>query len=239
MKSARILVWDLPVRVSHWLLAVSFIGAFLTAESESARNIHVTLGYTVLNLIGFRLLWGFVGSRHARWHAFLRGPTAVVDYLRSLLAGTPRAYAGHNPAGGWVICTMLALGLAAAISGLAIHNEAGGKWLESLHEAAANALLVLVLVHIAGVLVSSVLHRENLVAAMLSGRKSGSPRDAIARSRWVPAVALAAAVAVLWSGLVDVPGLPVSATKPALSKTEGDDHSRLRHKQSRRFRHEG
>ena len=91
MKTSRILVWDLPLRVFHWLLAISFVGAFLTAESERVRDVHVVLGYTVLGLLAFRLLWGFLGTRHARWSSFAYGPGAVLRYLRSLFSRRPSA----------------------------------------------------------------------------------------------------------------------------------------------------
>jgi cytochrome b len=173
VERTRILVWDLPVRVFHWLLALSFTGAFLTAESERVRDIHVLLGYAFLGLLAFRLVWGVAGSRYARFGSFAFGPRAVLAYLRSLLTPRPLHYVGHNPAGSWTIYAMIGLGLVAGASGWAVYDGAGGRWLEDLHEGAANAMLALVLVHLAGVAVSSVLHRENLAAAMLTGYKSG------------------------------------------------------------------
>ena len=238
MKTSRILVWDLPLRVFHWLLAISFVGAFLTAESERLRDVHVVLGYTVLGLLAFRLLWGFLGTRHARWSSFAYGPGAVLRYLRSLLARRPDHYVGHNPAGSWVIYLMVVLGLVAGVSGYAVYNDLGGKWTESLHEGAANAMLALVLVHVAGVVVSSLMHRENLVVAMLTGRKVGAPEDAIGRTRWVTALALAAAVAVLWTGAVEVPGLPVPPAQAATAKHQGGDRSDSQRKVYRQSKHE-
>ena len=238
MKTSRILVWDLPVRVFHWLLAISFVGAFLTAESERVRDVHVVLGYTVLGLLAFRLLWGFLGTRHARWSSFAYGPGAVLRYLRSLLSRRPDHYVGHNPAGSWVICLLVALGLVAGISGYAVYSDLGGKWTESLHEGAANAMLALVLVHVAGVVVSSLMHRENLVAAMLTGRKFGSPEDAIGRTRWVTAVAVATGVAVLWSGVVEVPGLPAPTAQTATAKRQSGDRSDSQRKVYRQSKHE-
>ena len=104
-----VLVWDAPVRVFHWLLAASFVGAYITAESERWRLVHVTLGYTVGALVVFRLLWGLVGTRHARFSAFVRGPAAVAAYLRSLPGGGGEHPVGHNPAGGWAIVGLLTL----------------------------------------------------------------------------------------------------------------------------------
>jgi len=199
---SKILVWDLPTRLFHWLLAASFIGAFLTAESEYWRDIHVALGYTVLGLIGFRLLWGIVGSRYARFGSFAFGPSQVLAYLKSLLSARPQHYIGHNPAGSWVIYGLLLLGLVAGASGYATYSELGGEWLEELHEGAANAMLMLVGVHVAGVLVSSLLHRENLVRSMIDGYKRGEPGEGIRHYGWVLGIGLILGVGVLWSRLI-------------------------------------
>ena len=222
MERTRILVWDLPVRVFHWLLAISFAGAFLTAESERYRDIHVALGYTVLGLLAFRLLWALVGSRYARLASFAFGPRAVLAYLRSLLTFRPQHFVGHNPAGSWVIYLLVALGLVAGATGYATYNDIGGEWLEELHEGAANFMLAVVFVHIAGVVVSSLMHRENLVKAMVTGYKSGRPQEGIRSARWVTGVALAAIVAVLWSGAIDVPGLSSASLAKAPATQQAD-----------------
>lgn len=200
--TTRILVWDIPTRVFHWLLAGSFAGAFLTAESETWRDVHVLLGYTVVGLIVFRLLWGFVGTRYARFRSFAFGPSKTFAYLKSLVGGTPQHYVGHNPAGSWVIYGLLALGLASGVSGYAVYNEIGGEWLEDLHEGAANAMLALVGVHVAGVLVSSLLHRENLVRAMISGYKTGEPGQGLRRAHWLVGAGLLAGAVAFWSGVL-------------------------------------
>ena len=95
--SQSILVWDLPTRMFHWLLVLSFGGAFLTAESERYRDVHVMLGYTLLGLIAFRLLWGFFGSRYARFRTFLFRPREIVAYVSALVKGKAAHYVGHNP----------------------------------------------------------------------------------------------------------------------------------------------
>ena len=199
---SKILVWDLPTRLFHWLLAGSFLGAFLTAESEYWRDIHVALGYTVVGLIGFRLLWGVVGSRYARFSSFAFAPSRVLAYLKSLLRGSPQHYVGHNPAGSWVIYGLLVLGLLTGASGYATYNELGGEWLEDLHEGAANSMLALVGVHVTGVLVSSLLHRENLVRAMIDGYKWGEPGQGIRRYGWLVGLGLILGVGILWSRLI-------------------------------------
>ena len=224
MGKSRILVWDLPLRVFHWLLVVTFAGAFLTAESERVRDLHVALGYTFAGLLAFRLVWGLVGSRYARFSSFAYGPKAVLAYLGSLLTRRPARRVGHNPAGSWVIYAIVALGLVIAASGHAVYEDLGGEWIESLHEGAANALLALVVFHVAGVVVSSLAHRENLAAAMVTGYKTGRPSEAIARTRWVTAVALAAVIAAPWSGLVEITGVFPLPAKATASKDAGRPH---------------
>lgn len=227
MEKTRILVWDLPVRVFHWLLAISFAGAFVTAESERFRDVHVALGYTLVGLIAFRLVWALIGSRYARLASFAFGPRAVLAYLRSLVTFRPRHYVGHNPAGSWAIYLIVALGLVTGISGYATYADVGGKWLEELHEGAANLMLAVVIVHIVGVVVSSLLHRENLARAMVTGYKSGRPDEAIRSARWVTGVALGAVVAVLWSGVLDVPGLASAPLAKEPAAHRGDrEHAR-------------
>lgn len=196
----KILVWDVPTRVFHWLLALSFTGAFLTAESERYRDIHVMLGYTLLGLIAFRLLWGFAGTRYARFRSFLFSPAELLAYLASLVSGKPRHYVGHNPAGSLAIWLLLLLGFASGVTGLVLYQDIGGDMLEALHEFLANAMLAVVGVHLAGVAVSSLMHRENLARAMITGRKSVEPEAGIKRAHvWLGVIMLAVIVA-FWSG---------------------------------------
>lgn len=195
----RVLVWDVPTRVFHWTLALSFAGAYLTAESERYRDIHLALGYLMLGMIAFRLVWGLVGTAYARFASFAFKPAAVVQYLRSLRSPQPQHYVGHNPAGGVAIFLLLALGLVIGVSGLGLYWEFGDEDLfEELHEIAANLMLGLVFVHIAGVLLSSVLHRENLVRSMLTGYKTAEADAAIPRAyAWLGGVMLVVVAAFL------------------------------------------
>jgi cytochrome b len=198
--SQRMLVWDVPTRVFHWLLVVSFAGAFLTAESERHRDIHVVLGYTLLGLIAFRLVWGFVGSRYAQFRSFLFRPREIVVYLASLLKAKPVHYVGHNPAGSVAVYLLLALGITAGVSGVVIFQDIGGDTLEELHEMAAFLMLGVVALHVAGVLVSSLLHRENLVKAMVTGTKPAQPNEGIRRAHaWLGVIMLLLVVG-FWLG---------------------------------------
>ena len=197
-RGRRVLVWDAPVRIFHWLTVLSFAGAFITAESERWRLLHVTLGYTMAGLVVFRLLWGLVGTRHARFASFVRGPAAVARYLGSLLRGRPEHHAGHNPAGALAIVALLGLALAVTVSGWALYDGMFGGWVEDVHEGVANGMLALVGLHVAAVVLASRLHRENLVGAMVSGRKLGQPQDAIRRAWSSVAVLMLVAVLSFW-----------------------------------------
>jgi cytochrome b len=179
----KILVWDWPVRLGHWLMVGGFCLAWLTGDSETFRLVHVIAGATVLGVATFRLPWGFIGSRYARFVDFVRGPAKVKDYLFSLLRLQPAHHVGHNPAGGWAIVALLALGILTGLAGWATYNDFGGHWLEDLHEGLATAMLTMVIVHIAGVVSGSLLHGENLVRAMVNGRKQGTAEEAIPSAR--------------------------------------------------------
>ena len=202
----RTLVWDLPTRAFHWLLALAFAGAYATSESERLRDVHMLLGYTAFGLVGFRLLWGVVGTRYARFTALPLSPAAVLDYLKSLPTRSPRHYFGHNPAGSWAIVFMLLLVVALGATGWAQAVEVGPEWLEDLHEGLANTMLALVAAHVAAVLLSSALHRENLPRAMLTGYKPGVGPGA-AGSRWAVALLLVGLVGAFWAGAIPAPGI--------------------------------
>jgi cytochrome b len=179
----KILVWDWPVRLGHWLMVGGFTLAWLTGDSETFRLVHVIAGGTVLGVATFRLPWGFIGSRYARFVDFVRGPAAVKGYIMSLLRLQPAHHVGHNPAGGWAIVALLALGILTGLAGWATYNDFGGHWLEDLHEGLATAMLTMVIVHIAGVVSGSLLHGENLVRAMVNGCKQGAAEEAIPSAR--------------------------------------------------------
>jgi cytochrome b len=177
-------VWDLPVRITHVLLITCVAGAWLTREARLA-DLHAVFGYCALGLVTFRVTWGFVASGHARFASFAYGPHAVLQYLRDALRGAPRHFTGHNPAGGWSVFGLLALVGAASISGVltlgGIHGDgpvpgmlgfAAADAMRELHEWLAWAVLILALLHVCGVAWGSRVHRENLVGAMITGRKT-------------------------------------------------------------------
>jgi len=217
----KVLVWDAPVRVFHWLMVLSFAGAYLTAESERWRLVHVTLGYTVAGLVAFRIVWGLFGTRHARFASFVRGPKAIAAYLRGMLQGRPRHHVGHNPAGALAIVALLGLAGVVTATGWASYGELGGEWLKELHEGAANVMLAVVGVHIAGVLIGSWMHRDNLIGAMLTGRKAGRPEDGV-RSAWRSVAALML-VAVVGFWMLQWQSAPAAGTPAASATTRHHD----------------
>lgn len=194
----RILVWDAPVRLTHWLMVTSFFTAYLTTEDDELRWLHLSAGYTLAILVAFRLVWGVIGTRYALFSNFVRGPRAVLGYVRSLRTGHPEHHVGHNPAG--AVAVLLLLGMAAIVtaSGWVTYRQGDDSWIEEVHELAANLMLAVVVVHVLGVLVGSWLHRENLIGAMFTGKKPGDPSESIKRSMWLVALILLALLMEFW-----------------------------------------
>lgn len=170
-QASPVLVWDLPVRIGHWMMVASVAGAWLTSESERLAALHTAFGYVLATIIIFRLLWGFVGTRYARWVNFLPNSQRLSHYLKSIVHGRPEHYMGHNPLGALGVFGMLALLSGSVISGILINQDLGGHWIEEMHEFFAHALLILATVHLIGVVISSRLHKENLVRSMITGFK--------------------------------------------------------------------
>jgi len=208
-------VWDLPVRVFHWLLVTAFVGAFVTNKLGVAYfGWHVLCGYAVIVLVAFRIVWGVVGTRHALFRNFVRGPIETLRYAASVLRGRPPAYAGHNPLGAlMVVVLLLALGVQ-AILGLFGNDEivnvgplygyvsdAVSLRLTSLHRHLFYWIAAAIGIHVAAVLIHRVFHGERLVKAMISGRKPShivGAHDAIHASRsWLAALVVVLLVGAL------------------------------------------
>jgi cytochrome b len=164
-------VWDAVVRYGHWLLAVSIALAWYTKNGGGVW--HEWIGYASLVLVVLRMVWGWIGSRYARFRQFVCSPAATVRYAKQVLRGAEPRYLGHNPLGGWmVLVLLLAIALTGFTGWLYTTNTYWGEvWLENLHEGCAIFVLVLVALHVCGVVFTSLHHRENLIAAMIHGRK--------------------------------------------------------------------
>lgn len=188
-------VWDPLVRVFHWSLVAAVAVAWLTADELD--TIHEIAGYVVAGLVAFRLLWGLIGGRYARFAQFLRGPGATLSYLGDVARRKERRYLGHNPAGAAMILVLLLTLSGTALTGWLMTDPArlamlpemprivAPAWadddrergegteeaVEEVHEVLANLTLILIALHVAGVVLASVRHRENLARAMVTGTK--------------------------------------------------------------------
>jgi cytochrome b len=187
-------VWDIFVRVSHWVIVAGFLIAYLS--EDDFLTIHVWAGYTVGALASLRILWGFVGPKYARFRDFVCGPGKVFGYARDLTMFRAKRHLGHSPAGGAMVIALLAGLIAISVTGVALYaveenagplagvlgdatgearnhedESAAEEFLEEVHEVLANLVLILVVLHVAGVGLASLVHRENLARSMVTGRK--------------------------------------------------------------------
>jgi cytochrome b len=211
------LVWDLPLRLFHWLLVLSIIGSYVTAKlGFEWTQRHFYLGYFTLGLVAFRIIWGFIGPKHARFSSFLRGPSKVVAYVRTLGKRDSTPVIGHNAGGGWVVMVMLLMVGAQAVSGLfitddiawagpynpAVSGEVADK-MAWFHHLNFDVLIWVVALHVLAITFYRVYKRQNLLGPMFTGCKPGDvvpPHEAISSSQLVKALIVAAlcAGAVYW-----------------------------------------
>ena len=161
-------VWDPFVRVAHWSLVASVVAAWFTKET-----LHEWLGYAALGIVALRAAWGAIGPRYARFRQFVREPAATLAYARAVAARAEARYLGHNPLGGWMIVALLGtVALTCASGWLSITDRFWGvAWVQDTHTFLADALVALAALHVAGVVYTSLRHRENLPRAMVTGRK--------------------------------------------------------------------
>jgi len=196
MQAIEVRVWDPLIRVFHWLLAAAFLIDWATDEP---RWMHVWLGYLAGALIVLRVVWGFAGPQNAQFASFVRGPRMVFDYLAGLIRFSSKRYLGHSPAGGAMIVALLIMIAATVVTGVAnlAADQGTGPLsgviakverpprvpgqrrpqllMKQVHETVANITLVFVVFHVLGVALASFAHRENLVRAMVTGRKRAEP----------------------------------------------------------------
>jgi cytochrome b len=182
-----VLVWDLPLRLFHWILVLLFLVAWWTGSRENFFGLHEACGLVLAGLLVFRVVWGFAGNRAARFASFLSGPRAVGAHLRDLLRGRLHPEPGHNPLGGWAVAVMLCLLLTEVVSGLfsstfdyegPLARLLPDSWTDSMaaiHAVNLDLLWGMIGLHLLGVVATSILGRENLVGAMITGRKRLAP----------------------------------------------------------------
>ncbi len=193
-EAKNVVIWDLPTRIFHWSFVASFVLAWLTFDDNRYLFVHVYAGYVFLSLLVFRLIWGLIGSRYARFRAFSYDWPSVLSYLKGLLNGEAAKYIGHNPAGSWAIFLMLILGIVVSVAGiLVLGGEEGhgvfapfisyavGEGAKEVHEVVAWFMLMVTVVHVGGVIVESFYHRDNLILSMITGQKEVTGKQSVTR----------------------------------------------------------
>jgi len=230
---SRVLIWDLPVRIFHWLLAGGFVAAagiaLLLGEDSPLFPYHAIIGLTMALMVCLRVAWGFIGSRYARFGSFLFGPRAVFEYTKGALFGSGKRHLGHNPGSAYAILAILALVIGLAVTGIVMGQ--GNESVEEIHELLAYILVGVVVVHVLGVTFHTVRHRENITASMVHGRKGAEAAHAIRSAHPVTAVVFVA-ITVGWAwGLLDSldsgtqeTRLPLIGTTLKIGEAEGGEH---------------
>jgi len=199
------LIWDLPVRIFHWVLALLILGAWYTVMITGDMETHMLIGQTILCLLVFRIVWGFLGTRYARFGSFIFKPGEVLSYVRALFSKSGGGYAGHNPLGSLAVFAMFLLVGIQVSTGLfatdgdfyagplndLLSNRAGNQ-ITNIHYANFDVLTIMIGIHIVAILFYLFYKRENLVTPMFTGKKTGEAFEAIAGSKLALALGLLA-----------------------------------------------
>lgn len=185
--TSQVKVWDPLVRIFHWALVSFYSFSYILTyfEGDDVEIVHVWSGYTIASLISFRLIWGFIGSKYARFSHFVKSPRVVIDYLKQIKQGHPKRHLGHNPAGGAMIVALISSLVLTVLCGLTlIAIDGNGPFaqtflanlpedpMEDIHSFFANFTLALIALHVLGVKLASKQHNENLIKAMFTGLKN-------------------------------------------------------------------
>jgi cytochrome b len=235
-------VWDVPTRLFHWLLFLAVVVSYASSEEQGwLFAVHTASGYIVALLLLFRLVWGFVGSRHSRFADFVRGPRGLAEYVKQLMHLRPPRFVGHNPLGGWMVIALMAvLGLTVLTGLLSAEEDSaargilfpliasyGEEGLSEIHEFLGNLVVVLAGVHVAAVFADWLLTRENLIAAMLTGRKHVDPAVAAREAPLVSgrrALIIALLVALAGVALFRATDFAGMIAGPARVEGQADEH---------------
>lgn len=236
----RIKVWDVPTRLFHWLLAVTFLAIFSIAQFVPDKNplfsVHALLGLVIGLMALLRIFWGFAGSKYARFSSFIFSPGDFNAYMRNALSGMGKRYIGHNPGSGYVIFAMLVLLVGIVATGLLSQN--GNKIFEELHEFFAYTMLTIVTVHLLGVIWHTIRHKENITFSMVTGTKEGGLNEGILSARPLTGIAFLLLTGFWAAGLFSSydpntrqTALPVIGTVIQLGENEdkAEEHKGVHH----------
>lgn len=237
----RVLIWDLPVRAFHLVFAGGVASAACIAmvldDDGPLFPHHAMIGLTVAVALGLRIIWGFTGSRHARFASFAFGPSAAVRYARAVLSGKGERHPGHNPGAAHAAFAMYALMVLLSVSGITL--ALGNENAKDAHEVFAYAMLAVIGLHLAGLALHTAMHREFIASSMVTGRKEADPDNAISSSHPIAGLVLLAVVAAfavaLWSGYdraTRSTRLPVVGTTLVLGEGAGDDGEGGEHREA-------
>jgi cytochrome b len=234
---SRLLIWDVPTRLFHWLLAAGFLAAafisLVLGDESPLFPWHAILGLTIGVMLAMRLLWGFVGTKYARFGSFAFGPAALTEYAKGALRGGGKRYVGHNPGSAYAVYAMLALLVGLAVTGFMLGR--GNESVKDTHELLAYGMLAVVGLHIAGIAFHTLRHRENIAASMIHGHRPGVEGEVGIRSARPLVGLLFLGVTGAWFGWivstydaasqsVRVPLLGVSLQLGETEETEDEDH---------------
>jgi cytochrome b len=222
--NGRIHVWDVPLRLFHWLLVIAMAVAFLSAEEDSMLNSwHMMSGWIAAILIIFRITWGFVGGGYARFSGIFKDG-GLLHHFGELLRFKPSPSVGHNPLGWIAALTLIAVSTATIWTGVLIVNGAG-EFAEELHEVIGWGLLALVAIHVAAVVIMSFLTRDNLVRAMVSGSKSASRHKSVSQTKKPSLVGYIISLAVIIAAIVGILRIePLAFVPRSTEVTENEDN---------------
>lgn len=198
---AKQLIYDLPTRIFHWLFSGLFVMAFVIAETVDDENLvfsyHMLAGLILGGLVALRIIWGFIGSYFARFSSFELRPGSLIVYAKGIMSGDKKRWPGHNPASSWVTLIMLGLALMLALSGILMTTGYKEEF-EDMHELFANAFLIAVIAHIAGILLHSIRHKDGIAFSMIHGKKKAIENSSVTvKSRSIAALVMVIIMALL------------------------------------------